>query len=203
MGGEPTMLQEFPAIVKLLLTQNCRMEVLTNGIKYESVISEMLKADNNNMICISLDCGCRETYKRIKRVDKFEEVVETIKRYIKDTKEKSNRVKLKYIIFPNVNDNKKEIDKFFEVCKSVGVRTVARAVNHHESKMDTTKNQLIESSVIKAYSYFEKQAKKLGFNLQSEPWADAIIENKVYNCRKISPITRLRSELHFVFGNKK
>ena len=114
--------------------------------------------------------------------------------------EKSGRVKLKYIIFPNVNDNKKEIDRFFEVCKNMGVKTVARAVNHHESKMDTTKNQVIESSVIKAYSYFAKQAEKLGFELQLEPWADAIIENKVYNCRKISPLVRLKSELHFLFS---
>ncbi len=203
MGGEPTMLEEFPAIVKLLLSKNCRMEVLTNGIKYESVISDMLKAQNHNTICISLDCGCRETYKRIKRVDKFDEVVETVKKYISQSADKSSRIKLKYIIFPNVNDNKKEIDKFFEVCKNMGVKTVARAVNHHESKMDTTKNQVIESSVIKAYSYFAKQAEKLGFELQLEPWADAIVENKVYNCRKISPLTRLLSELHFVFGNKK
>ena len=65
--------------------------------------------------------------------------------------------------------------------------------------MDTTKNQAIETTVIKAYTYFEKQAKKLGFELQKEPWADAIIENKVYNCRKISPLTRLKSELHFLF----
>ena len=202
MGGEPTMLEEFPQILKLLLEQNCKLEVLTNGIKYEPLICEMLKAKNHNMICISLDCGSRESYKRIKRVDKFDEVVSTVKKYIEAAKEKSNRVKLKYIIFPNVNDNKKEIDAFFELCKITGVKTVARAVNHLESKMNT-KNQAIENSVIKSYQYFADQAKKFGMDLQLEPWADAIIENKVYNCRKISLATRLKSELHFLFGNKK
>lgn len=203
MGGEPTMLEEFPQILKLLLSKNCKLEVLTNGIKYEPAISDMLNADNHNMICISVDCGTKEAYKRIKRVNKFDEVKETIKKYIESSKEKANRVKIKYIIFPNVNDNKKEIDSFFSFCQELGVKTVARAVNHVESKMSTTKNQAIESSVIKAYKYFEEQAKKLGFELQPEPWADAIVENKVYNCRKISLLTRIKSELHFLFGNKK
>ncbi len=203
MGGEPTMLEEFPDIVKLLLKKNCRLEVLSNGIKYEPVISEMLKAGNHNMICISLDCGFKESYKKIKRVDKFEEVISNIKQYIKEAEDKANRVKVKYIIFPNVNDNKKEIDAFFDFCKKAGVKTVARAVNHVESKMSTTSNKVIEASVIKAYKYFKEQAEKLRFDLQPEPWADAIVENKVYNCRRISPFIRLKSELHFLLGNKK
>ena len=202
MGGEPTMLEEFPQILKLLLEQNCKLEVLTNGIKYEPLIGKMLNAENHNMICISLDCGSKESYKRIKRVDKYDEVISTIKKYINDAKDKANRVKIKYIIFPNVNDNKKEIDTFFDVCKNIGVKTVARAVNHSDSKMNTT-NKAIENSVIKAYKYFEEQAKKYGMELQLEPWADAIIENKVYNCRKISLIERIKSELHFILGNKK
>lgn len=202
MGGEPTMLEEFPKILRLLNAKKCRLEVLSNGIRYENAISEMLTAQNHNMVCISLDCGCRETYKKIKRVDKFDEVTATVKQYVNDAGDKANRVKIKYIIFPNVNDNKLEIDKFFTVCKNLGVKTVARAVNHLESKMSTTSNKVIESSVIKCYKYFEEHAKKLGFELQAEPWADSIIENKVYNCRKISPFVRLKSELHFLFGNK-
>ncbi len=202
MGGEPTMLLEFPSIVKLLLSKNCRLEVLTNGIVYEPVITDMLNAPNNNRISISLDCGSKETYKKIKRVDMFNQVVQNVKQYVQKTGNNANHITLKYIILPNVNDNKYEIDKFFDVCKSIGVKTVTRAVNHHESKMDTTKNQLIETSVIKAYYYFSKQAEKLGFSLLPEPWADAIVENKVYNCRKISPLTRLRSELHFLFKHK-
>lgn len=202
MGGEPTMLQEFPEVLRLLNEKKCRLEVLTNGIKYEPAISEMLNAENKNDICISLDCGSKESYKRIKGVDKYNEVLSTIKQYVKDTKDKSNRIKLKYIIFPNINDNKAEIDKFFNVCKELGITTVSRAVNHHDSKMDTTTNKVIESSVIKAYSYFAAQAKNKGFTLIAEPWADAIVENKVYNCRKISLLTLLKSELHFLFGFK-
>ncbi|MCR5261200.1 MAG: radical SAM protein [Candidatus Gastranaerophilales bacterium] len=199
MGGEPTMLEEFPQILKMLLDKNCRIEVLSNGIKYEPEISRMLQAENNNNICISLDCGCRESYKKIKRVDKYNEVLQTVKRYIDEAGDKSNRLRLKYIIFPNVNDNKKEIDNFFKVCQNLKVKTVSRAVNHQESKMNTT-NKVIESSVIKSYEYFAKQAEKFGMTLMPEMWADAIVENKVYNCRQISLLTRIKATLKFLSG---
>lgn len=201
MGGEPTMLQEFPEILSLLIKKGCKLEVLTNGIKYEKLISDMLNAHNDNKICISLDCGTKETFKRIKRVDKFDEVINTLKQYIEDTKENSYKVRLKYIVLPNVNDNKKEIDKFFEVAKSIGITSVVRSVDHLESKMNT-KNKAIETSVIKAYEYFAQQAKKYNMTLCEQNWADAIIENKVYNCRKISTLTKIKANLHFFFGKK-
>ena len=199
MGGEPTMLEEFPSILELLLEKKCRLEVLSNGIKYEKLISDMLNAPKNNSLCVSLDCGTKETYKKIKRADKFNEVVNTLKQYVYDTKENSHKIKLKYIVLPNVNDNKYEIDNFFNIAKEIGITTVSRAVNHLESKMNT-KNEAIETSVIKAYEYFARQAKNYNIRLMEEPWADAIIENKVYNCRKISPLTRLKANLHFFFG---
>lgn len=200
MGGEPTTLEEFPEIVKMLLGKGCKIEVLTNGIKYDPVISELLKAGNNS-ICISLDCGLKESYKRIKRVDKFNEVTENIKRYIAEAGDNSNKVKIKYIIMPRVNDNKKEIDAWLDFCKEAGVKTISRAVNHSDSKMNT-KNKMIEISVINTYNYIEKHAKKLGIYVEPEPWADAIIENKVYNCRKVPTFSKFLSALKFVLGIK-
>lgn len=201
MGGEPTMLEEFPQILDILIKKNCQLEVLSNGIRYEKLISDMLNTDKENSLCISLDCGYRETYKRIKRVDEFDNVVNNIKQYIKDTKNNSYKIKLKYIVLPNVNDNKKEIDAFFNVAKSIGITSVIRSINHLESKMDT-KNKAIETSVIKSYEYFAQQAKKLNLKLIDQNWADAIVENKVYNCRKISPFTKLKANLHFFFKGK-
>lgn len=201
MGGEPTILKEFPKIAKLLLDKNCQLEVLTNGIIYEPIINEILKAENNNRVCISLDCGSKETYKKIKRVDKYLEVTENIKKYILEAGDKADRIKVKYIILPRVNDNKKEIDLWLDFCKSANVKTISRAVNHSDSKMNS-KNKLIEISVIKAYNYIEKRSKKLGIEVVSEPWADAIVQNKVYNCRKVSILDKIISGFRFIFGTK-
>lgn len=201
MGGEPTTLEEFPVILKMLIEKNCLLEVLSNGIIYEKLISDMLNQDKNNSLCISIDCGSRETFKRIKRVDKFDTVVSNLKRYITETGNNAGKIKLKYIVLPNVNDNKQEIDKFFEMAKEIGIKSVIRSINHLDSKMNT-QNKAIESSVIKSYEYFAKQAKKYNMKLVDQNWADAIVENKVYNCRKISPITRLKANLHFLFGHR-
>ncbi len=200
MGGEPTTLEEFPEIAKLLIEKGCKIEVLTNGIKYEPVISDLLKTGKGNIV-ISVDCGSKETYKKIKRVDKYKEVKENIKRYIEEAGENSKKIRIKYIIMPRVNDNKKEIDDWFNFCKETGVRTISRAVNHSDSKMNT-KNKMIEFSVINSYNYIGEKAKKLGLNIDMEPWADDIVKNKVYNCRKVSMYSRILSALKFVLGIK-
>ena len=201
-GGEPTMLLEFPEILRLIRNQNCRIEILTNGIKYEAAIAETINTKEDVSICISLDCGSRELYKKIKGVDKFDEVLENIKKYINNSQENANKIRLKYIVLPNINDNKNEIDKFFNLCKELNIKTVSRTVNHNESKISTNSNKIIENSVIKAYDYFEKKTKKLKFKLYIEYWAEEIIRNSVYNCREISPIECFKSELHFLFGLK-
>lgn len=205
-GGEPTMLEEFNDIANIALKHHCKTEILSNGIVYNEMISKLLIDRDDSILYISLDCGTNDTFKKMKIVDKFNDVILNIKKYIEDLKKAGKepyQIRIKYIIFPNVNDNKKEIDAFFKVCQECGVRTVARAVNHNDRKINSSnKNMYLEASVIKSYNYFKEQAENYCMNLILELWAEAIIENKFYTCRKISPITRLKSEFHFRFGKK-
>lgn len=45
------------------------------------IIEELLKCKKGEL-CTALDSGCRETYLKIKQVDKFDKSIENIKRYI-------------------------------------------------------------------------------------------------------------------------
>ena len=192
--------------LRIWLWINIVTEILSNGIVYNEMISKLLIDRDDSILYISLDCGTNDTFKRMKIVDRFNDVVLNIKRYVDDLKKAGKepyQIRIKYIIFPNVNDNKKEIDAFFKICKECGVKTVARTVNHCNRNVNQDKNKLfLETSVIKSYKYFKEQAELFNMNLIPELWADVIVENKVYSCRKISPVTRLKSELHFLFGNK-
>ncbi len=87
VGGEPTLLKEFNDILKLFLKQNYKMHILTNGILYERLFPKFLKSGTENYITISLDCGSSEMFRKIKGVDKFEDVIKNIKHYIKDSGE--------------------------------------------------------------------------------------------------------------------
>lgn len=193
-GGEPTMLEEFPQIIDSLLDYNCRFEVLTNGIKYEPLIGKMLLKDKKNMVCISLDCGTSETYKRMKHLDAFNDVTSTIRQYIKDAQDNYAGVRIKYILFPNVNDSKKELDAFFDFCYDANVKTISRAVNYIGSDVNSYKP--VEKSIIKAYQYFEEKALKYNMNMQPEPWADIIVQNKFYYCKNMTNLEKYKSNLY-------
>ena len=155
-GGEPTMLEEFPLIIEELLKVNCRIEILSNGIEYNKCIVDVINAKNNNALCISLDCGSRDKYKRIKAVDKYDNVISNIKKYINETKDNEEKIRIKYIILPNINDTKKEIDNFFDICRDCNVISVAASINHSHNHFQNTKLKY-RYSVLKTYEYFIKK----------------------------------------------
>lgn len=166
-GGEPTMLEEFPTILNLLLSVECKLQVLTNGIVYEPLITRMLDKSSENSICISLDSGSRSTFKKIKAIDKFEQVVDNLKKYIDNTRKTNGNIRVKYILFNNVNDNKKEIDAFFNVCKRINVKKISRTFDHRNFSKISNNIRLIV-----AYDYFEKKCKKYNIEVYHEYWAD-------------------------------
>ena len=125
--GEPKLLKNFESILKLCEKYgNENVALYTNGIIHSRMVEKLLKYKSKVRIriVISLDSGSREVFKKIKFVDKFDSVVKTIKRYAKSlNKENSSALGIKYIIVPYVNDNKEEIDKFFDLCvNKLGVK---------------------------------------------------------------------------------
>ena len=111
VGGEPTLLKEFSGILKFFIKHKYGINILSNGIYYEKYIPKAVKASEKSFLTISLDSGSPEVFKQIKGVDKFNDVLKNIKRYVKDAKDAKNRIMIKYIILEGVNDSKTEIDK--------------------------------------------------------------------------------------------
>ena len=183
IGGEPTMLKEFPKIMDLLIKNNCQIEILSNAVIYEKRISKALKARADNLLCVSIDCGTRESFYKIKRIDKFNEVSKNIKRYIKESKSQNPNVMIKYIVLPHFNDNKNEVDAWLELCKEWGTQKIALSLNYLTSMSNTTNNP-VETSVLETYNYIKEKSEKMGFNLGLMHFAEIIIKNKKYNCRE-------------------
>lgn len=137
-GGEFSIYEECDALIEeFALTNYAKVCIATNAIKYKENIAKALNKGNNKVV-ISLDSGCRETFKKVKRIDAFETVVENIKKYADADTEHLN-LTLKYIIIPTVNDNFNEFKKFIELTHKLGVKFVSidiearysRSVNHH------------------------------------------------------------------------
>jgi pyruvate-formate lyase-activating enzyme len=73
---------------------------------------------------ISIDAGSREMYKWIKGADLYDEVWKNIGEYAK-VQYYPNLVQTKYIIIPEINDDKEEIIKYYEQTEKYGLKSVA------------------------------------------------------------------------------
>ncbi len=120
-GGEPTISNDFNKTIKALIKNKISpVRILTNAIKYNKYIENGLKEGLVNIL-VSTDSGTKETYKKIKQVNKHKEVWKNIAKYAKFQKIDS-LVKTKYILIPLVNDNRKELEEFILRNKEAGIK---------------------------------------------------------------------------------
>ena len=125
-GGEPTIIKngELEYLIYIGLISEAQIMFLTNGIIYNKYIGEALSIGKCSLK-ISVDAGTKEIYKKIKGVDKYNNVWRNIKKYIANSKNNPNaNVQIKYILIPEKNDNIEEIKKFIKKCKSNKIKNI-------------------------------------------------------------------------------
>lgn len=136
---------------------------------------------------ISLDSGTRETYKKIKRVDKFDDVVNNVKRYIKEIGEEfSFHLIMKYIILKDMNDNKEEIDKWIDVCTSIGVRNFFPSIEFIDGVNHPERNT-ITPKIVELYNYIKKKVKEINPNFMLSQYdfvEERILKFQTYGIRQ-------------------
>lgn len=123
--GEPSILPDIDKLCDLASEKGWSVQLNTNAIIYKEKLANVIACNNRSFLAVALDSGCKETYKRIKRVDKFEQVIDNLYKY----KEKGCYLILKYILIPDYNDNIEEITKFIDICKKLDVTHVTLSQN--------------------------------------------------------------------------
>lgn len=159
IGGDVAMLKEFDDLIKFFSDLGVKdFYVPTSGIKFLNVLENLLSKGLARAI-ISLDAGDRETYKKIKQVDCFEKVVENMQKYVAAAKVGGAVFEAKYIIIPNVNDTFEQVQKWLDLCVSMGIKNVG---------MDFETNYLVNcpdkipDNAVKLEEFVEKTASENG-----------------------------------------
>ncbi len=181
VGGEPTLLKDFVNILKFTIKHKFSIDILTNGILYEKYIPKALLASDNSYMSISIDCGSRETYKKIKGVDKFDDVVKNLTRYIKESKAASKRIIAKYIILEGVNDNKEEINKWIDLCIKIGIANFFPSIEFCHSAKDP-ENNVISDNVAELYQYIKDRIRSISseYFVSTYDFVEEFIKNRSY-----------------------
>ncbi len=159
-GGEPTIFSQFEKIMKLFLSQGSgNILVPTSGIKHSPTLEKALKLGKAITI-VSIDSADKETYKKIKQVDAFDKVVANLKKY---TKANPERVLVKYIICPGINDSREHIEKWYNLLLEIGVKKAA--VDIEVWYMRECRDE-VSSVVGPLIDYFEEKAHELGMDCE-------------------------------------
>ena len=160
-GGEPTVLKEFEPLLKLFLKAGSNVRIHSSGILFSRAIRDGLKQGNVSVV-ISPDSANKETYTRIKRVDKSNKVWDNIKHYRKGLNpDLAPNVKVKYIIIPGINDTLEEINEFFNKIKSYDIKSIIVDVEYTYANKNINK---ISPHVYMLMDYIENFAKENNIN---------------------------------------
>lgn len=123
-GGEPCMAPEFDDLIKLFLDNGLSsIRVLTNATKYSDVVEKGIKEGKVNIV-VSVDSGTKDMFIKVKRFDFYDKVWENIEKYAR-VQPVNDCVKTKFILIPEVNDTKEEINAWIEKSISAGVKYLA------------------------------------------------------------------------------
>lgn len=177
-GGDIGCLKEFTNLIKLFeKNSNTEYVINTNNIVYHPVL-EKLFSENRVKMSVALDAGSRESYYKIKRVDKFNKVIENLKRYIKHSKNPPY-IMAKYIILKGINDNLKEIFSFINVIRDIGIKHIVVSIDYNDIMNllpGENKNFKIESHYYKLIPAFIEEAKKNGLGIGIDGYSKMIYD---------------------------
>ncbi len=182
-GGEPTELKELDKIIEFFEKNNQQHYFIqTSGIKYSKAIEQILEKGKAT-VTVSPDAGSKDTYKKIKRVNAFNKVMDNLKKYNEKTKGDSVLV-TKYIFVPEINDNRKEVDLFFDACQKRNLKNISL---DFESGFLTMYPKRIPEMVPQLIKHLQQRGENSGINVTLEANAAILLNNLDNNiCATIS-----------------
>ena len=129
VGGDLTILDEADDIINLVIDNGVgRMSFHSSVIGYSKGIERALKECNCDFD-FSIDCGSRDLYKKIKRTDSFDKVIENLKRYLSSSPTAKDKLVAKYILIDGLNDNVQEVEKWIDLIHDLGIQKCKIDVN--------------------------------------------------------------------------
>jgi len=115
-GGEPTVHPDATKIFKHAIDVGLEAGLITNGVLLEKIYKDLT---DMIYVRISLDAYDRETYKRIKRYDAFEKVMNGIKLLVENAPD--TIVGISYILYKPINTDPKKIEQLILRLRDIGV----------------------------------------------------------------------------------
>ncbi len=130
-GGEPALLKELPEVIEFFKDMQAGFfQIYSSAVMFSDAIDNLLKSDITTELIVSPDCADRELYKQIKRIDKFDDVINNLKKYNSGITKTQNRVISKYICIKDVNDNEENLKAWIDLMHAIGIKNIRIDVDY-------------------------------------------------------------------------
>jgi uncharacterized Fe-S cluster-containing radical SAM superfamily protein len=157
-------------MLDILLKTKWQITLLSNFSLYREKLAELMETGRIKRLLISIDAGTRETFKQVKGNDRFEYVLEHLRKYPVHR----TSLRLKYVFIEDMNDNETDIDGFYEIAKEHNATII---LSSDLSKLWTPKMRELATRII-------NKAKSDGIKISSGSSylnrADVKFVNEVY-----------------------
>lgn len=170
-GGNISCLKNHEEIINNFLKRGVgTIYIPTNNIIYMPIIEKLLQMKKGEL-CTALDSGTKETYLRIKQVDKFEKSIENIRQYI--NKAGNDSIIIKYIIVNGYNDNIDEFKKFMEIMIDLNVKIIVIDIDYRDI---IDKSFTIPKHYYEIVNFAKEQCKIHSIDLGIPPYTKSVLE---------------------------
>lgn len=156
-AGEITILPNKKEILDCL--SKYPMQIFSNCVLYDQQVSDIISRKDGSFLNVSIDAGSRETYYKVKGMDVYNKVLDTVRRYASD----GAVIEVKYILLPE-NCDKENIDRFLDFCREISPRYIRISC---DITVDHT--QLAES-IVEAAIYMAYRSDQLGIPYSVLPY---------------------------------
>lgn len=179
-GGDIGVLKEFEQLVREFDKNGIMsFNFLTNNIVYQPIIAEMMKKGKAS-ITTSLDCGTREMYKKIKNVDKFNVMINNLKKYKKECGDNA-KLNVKYIVIPECNDNEKEVSLFLDLMEKLEIPSINFEIDYRFINSNSKGIVEIPPHFYDLLNLFEKHSQKNNVELDICEQIKTILKDGKYS----------------------
>ena len=132
------------------------MSVYSSGINFSPTLAKCLNQGLCDLV-ISADSGSKEVYEKIKRVKKFDNVWNNIKKYSEAAVSDGGiygRMTVKYVIVDGLNNTQKAFYDFIKKCREAKIKHIRIAVEYNW--WTAHKNEPMPPRLIKLVKYIQK-----------------------------------------------
>lgn len=170
-GGNISCLKNHEEIIKTFLTRGVgTIYIPTNNIVYMPVIENLLRMKKGE-VCTALDSGCKETYFKIKQVDKYDKSIENLKRYINAAGNDS--IIVKYIIVHDYNDNIEEFKLFLDKMIEINIKIIVIDIDYRDIIDNSFK---IPKHYYDIVNYAKKICREHNMDIGIPPYTESVLK---------------------------